>query len=493
MKRNLSRLVGVCGVFAFLAFAALSSQQHNSDLGEQSARISRIEAGLLTAVSIKGRPAPAMTIADRMSFYKVPGVSVSYFDHGQILWTRTYGLANIAAKKPITSETLFQAASISKPVTALAMLRLVQDGKLSLDEDVNAKLRTWKVPENEFTKENKVTLRRIASHSAGLTVHGFPGYASDEHVPSIIQILNGEPPANTPAVRVDTVPGTLWRYSGGGYVIMQLLLTEVTNKPFPKIMHDLVLEPAGMAHSTYEQPLPQTLAAGAATPYRDSGEPVNGGWHTYPEMAPAGLWTTPSDLARFAIEVQKEHAGKSSTILSQEMMRQMLSVQKDDFGLGFGLVHSGEALRFSHGGANEGFRCSLDAYARTGQGLVIMTNSDVGDRLIDEYRRAVAKEYGWPDFKQIERSVVVVDPKVLSHYAGTYEIPNTETFTITLKDSSLYLTVGGAAPEELFSESDSRFFVLSRNETFDFQKSNTQAAKLLLNIGTQTYEALRIP
>jgi CubicO group peptidase (beta-lactamase class C family) len=490
MKRNLSRLFGVC---AFLAFAVLSSQQHNPDLGEQSARISRIEAGLLTAVTIKGRPAPAMTIADRMSYYKVPGVSVSYFDHGRILWTRTYGVADIAAKKPITSETLFQAASISKPVAALAMLRLVQDGKLSLDEDVNAKLRTWKVPENEFTKENKVTLRRVASHSAGLTVHGFPGYASDEPVPSVIQILNGEPPANTPAVRVDAVPGTLWRYSGGGYLIMQLLLTDVTNKPFPKIIHDLVLEPAGMDHSTYEQPLPQTLAAVAATAYRDSGEPVKGGWHTYPEMAPAGLWTTPSDLARFAIEVQNEYAGKSSTILSREMMRQMLSAQKDDYGLGFGLAHSGEALRFGHGGANEGFRCSLDAYARTGQGLVIMTNSDGGDRLINEYRRAVAKEYGWPDFKPIERSLVVVDPKVLSHYAGTYEIPSIDTFTITLKDSSLYLTVGGAAPEELFSESDTLFFVLSRNITFDFQKSNTQAAKLLFNTGTQTYEALRIP
>ena len=253
---------------------------------------------------------PTMSVADRMKHYHVPGVSVAFLDHGQIAWTRTYGFADVAAKTPVTPETLFQAASISKPVSALAMLRLVQEGKLNLDEDVNVKLQAWKVPDNEFAKEQKVTLRRIASHSAGLAVHGFPGYASDEAVPTIIQILNGEIPANTAPIRVDTVPGTLWRYSGGGYVVMQLLLTEVTGKLFPQILHDLVLQPAGMTHNTYEQPLPNSLAAFAATPYSSNGEPVKAGPHTYPEMAPAGLWTTPSDLARMAIEVQNEICGQ---------------------------------------------------------------------------------------------------------------------------------------------------------------------------------------
>ena len=176
--------------------------------------IARIENGLLPAVTIKGQPLKMMTISDRMKHYKVPGVSLAFFDHEQILWTRTYGFADVASKRPVTTETLFQAASISKPVSALAALRLVQEGKVSLDEDVNLKLRTWKVPENEFTKEEKVTLRRILSHSAGLTVHGFPGYASSEALPTIIQILNGEKPANTAPIRVDTVPGTLFAIRG---------------------------------------------------------------------------------------------------------------------------------------------------------------------------------------------------------------------------------------------------------------------------------------
>ena len=271
-----------------------------------AARIARIENGLLPAVVIKGQAVRAMKISERMQFYKVPGVSVVFFDHGRIIWTRPYGLADMATKKPVTSETLFQAASISKPVSALAALHLVQAGKLSLDENVNDKLRTWKVPDNQFTAQQRVNVRRILSHSAGITVHGFPGYASDEPIPFVVQILNGEKPANTGPIRVDVVPGTIWRYSGGGYVILQTLMSDVTDKAFPEIMNELVLRPAGLAHSTYEQPLPKNLWPSAATPYRGNGEPVKGGWHTYPEMAPAGLWTTPSDLARMAIEVQNE-------------------------------------------------------------------------------------------------------------------------------------------------------------------------------------------
>jgi len=384
---------------------ATATVQESSNKANLNARIARIENGLFPSVIIKGQQTTAMNIADRMAHYKVPGVSVAFFDHGQILWTRTYGFADVGSKSPVTTETLFQAASISKPVSALAALRLVQEGKLGLDDDVNSKLRSWTVPENEFTKDQKVTLRRILSHSAGLTVHGFPGYAAGEPVPTPVQILNGEKPANSAPIRVDTVPGMIWRYSGGGYVVMQLLLTDVTGRAFPQIAHDLVLDPAGMTHSTYQQPLPTGLSSSAATPYRVSGEPVQGGWHTYPEMAAAGLWTTPSDLARLAIEVQKEYAGESSKILSRKIMRQMLTHQKDDWGLGFALESAGQALRFSHNGGNEGFRCDLEAYVESRQGLVIMTNSDNGDQLARELLGAVAQEYNWPDFKPTEHAV----------------------------------------------------------------------------------------
>jgi len=457
---------------------------------DESARIARIENGLLPAVAIKGQPTPTMAIADQMKHYHVPGVSIAFFGRGRILWTRTYGFADVANKIPVATETLFQAASISKPVSALAALRLVQEGKLRLDDDVNAKLHSWRLPENEFTKEQQVTLRRILSHSAGLTVHGFPGYAAGEPLPTVVQILNGEKPANNEPVRVDVVPGTIERYSGGGYVLMQLLLTDVVGKPYPQLLHDLVLEPAGMTHSTYEQPLPGGLSSVATTPYRGDGEPVKGGWHTYPEMAAAGLWTTPSDLALLAIEVQKEHAGKSNKILSQEMMRQMLTHQKDDVGLGFFLESAGHARRFGHTGSNEGFNCDLEAYIKSGQGLAIMTNSEnAWWGLIPEIFRAVAKEYDWPDYRPVERTIVRIDPALLSIYSGTYEAPGEDRQTVTTKGGKAYIQADPIGPEpvELFPESDTRFFTLVNSDvSIVFQKDEKGAAtKLIIRVGSR--------
>ena len=460
-----------------------------------AARIARIESGLLPAVVIKGQPPQSMTVIDRMAHYKVPGVSVAFFDHGQILWNKTYGFADVASKKPVTPDTLFQAASISKPVAALAALHLVQDGKLNLDEDVNVKLRTWKVPDNPFTEKEKVTIRRILSHSAGLTVHGFAGYASDEPVPTAVQILNGEKPANSDPIRVDVVPGTLWRYSGGGYVVLQTLMSDVTGKPFPQIMRELVLGPAGMTHSTYEQPLPQNRASEAATPYRANGDPVKGGAHTYPEMAPAGLWTTPSDLARIAMEVQAEYAGKSARILSQDTARQMLTHQIGTWGLGFGLETNGGKPHFGHGGANEGFRCNIETYTDSGQGFAVMTNSDSGGELTEEIFRAVAKEYGWPDYKPVEHALIKANPATFAAYPGTYEIPGIGKLTVTLNSPSLYVEAEpfGPHPVELLPESTTQFFVLSGDITFTFDKDASGAVTgLTLHAASQTFEAKKI-
>lgn len=460
----------------------------------QDARIARIENGLLPPVAIKGAPLRTKRISEEMARLKVPGVSVAFYDHGQIVWTRTYGYADVATKKRVGVDTRFQAASISKPVGALATLRLVQEEKLSLDENVNDKLRGWKVPENQFTKTEKVTLRRILSHSAGLTVHGFAGYAQGEPVPTMVQILNGEKPANSPPIRVDVVPGTIWRYSGGGYVVMQLLVTEQTGEAFPVLLHNLVLGPGGMTHSTYEQPIPPALRGAVATPYRASGEPVKGGPHTYPEMAPAGLWTTPSDLDTLAIELEKEYEGTSQKILSQAMMRQMLTRQKDDWGLGFELGPANEPLRFGHGGANEGYRSEWQNYMSLQQGVAIMTNSDSGGELADEYLRAVAREYGWPGFHPTERTLAKVDPAIYSHYVGTYALQEVGRFSVREQNGKLYVQAGPLGPEpvELLPESDTNFFVLPVYITFSFENNGKPSPTMTIRPGTETLVAKRI-
>ena len=388
-------------ITALSALLPLSAVPQNDSGLEQ--RIRHVEAGLMPASIAKGEAVSKWTISERMAHYNVVGVGVAVIDNYAIHWAKGYGLMAKNSSRPVTTETLFQAGSISKPVAATAALHLVETGKLSLDADVNQKLKSWHVPENELTRQQKVTLRRILSHSAGLTVHGFPGYAVNETVPTLVEILDGKKPANTPPIRVDLLPGTKERYSGGGYTIMQLLLTDVTGEPFPQLLKNSVLEKIGMQHSTYQQPLPPDWAVNAASGYRDNGEAVPGKWHVYPEMAAAGLWTTASDLARFAIEIQKSRAGRSNRVLSREMTNQMLTRQIDGAGLGLMLGGTDQAPRFSHGGADEGFQAFLIGTLDSGQGAVVMTNSDNGIRLAEEILLSIGAEYGWPDYKPRER------------------------------------------------------------------------------------------
>jgi len=336
-------------------------------------------------------------VASEMEKHGITGVSLAIIENGQLIEAKGYGFTDKSKATAVTTNTLFQAGSVSKPVAALAALRLVEAGKLALDDNVNQFLKQWHVPENEFTKDQKVTLRRILSHSAGLTVHGFPGYSVDSPRPSLRQVLDGSGPANTLAIRVDVVPGTIFRYSGGGYTVMQQLMIDVTGETFAEFMRESILTPLGMTASTYEQPLPPDRVLAAATGYYSDGKQVKGKWHIYPEMAAAGLWTTPSDLARFAISVQKGLAGKSNQAISQSMTRQMLTVQKGHWGLGLLLVGRGKLLRFSHQGRDEGFDTFMMAYAESGQGVVIMINANDDSGAVVRIADAVRQQYHRPE------------------------------------------------------------------------------------------------
>jgi CubicO group peptidase (beta-lactamase class C family) len=464
------------------------ASQTESGLAE---RIKRVEEGLLPPVIIKGQPPAQTGITERMAFYKVPGVSLAVINGGVIEWARGYGVVEAGTARPVTIETLFQAASISKPVAAMGALRLVEEGKLSLDEDINKYLTSWKVPENEFTKEKKVTLRGLLSHSAGMTVHGFRGYQSDEPAPALLQVLNGEKPANSAPIRVDILPGSRWRYSGGGISVMQQMIIDVTGKPFPEFMRRAVLDKLGMKHSTYEQPLPKTFSRNVAAGHRATGEIIKGKWHTYPEMAAAGLWTSASDLARFAIEIQKSKAGKSNRVLSAGMTNQMLTLVKGDYGLGVGLRGAGNTLSFAHGGSNEGFRCFLFAYAETGQGMVVMTNGDGGAPLANEIIRSIAREYGWPDYTVKERVLARVDPKIFASYTGQYTLRGSSV-TITTDNGKLYIQAPPFGPDkiEIYPESETKYFVLLQEVTFTFIKDEKgQVTELLVELQGQSQRA----
>lgn len=414
--------------------SALACGRKEAPAAGPDVRIAEVENGLRPPVLVEGDK--TWTLSEQMRKYDIEGVSVAVIRDFKIDWAKGYGMADAEATKPVTETTLFQAGSISKPVAAMGGLVLVQDGKLSLDGDINAVLKMWKVPGNAHTAKAPVTLEGLLSHTAGLTVHGFPGYADGAPVPTVVQVLDGAPPANTAAVRVDLDPGTQWRYSGGGYTIAQLAMTDVTGEPFPKLMAERVLGPLDMAASTYDQPLPASRVPEAAAGYRSNGSEVPGKRHVYPEMAAAGLWTTASDLARFAIGMQKMLRGEKGP-LTKAMAENMVTPRKDDYALGFGIEEKGGGKYFTHGGADEGFQALLYAHETKGYGAVLMTNSDSGFRLMPEILRSIGAAYGWDGFPKEAVKAAKLSPEALERFAGRYKLDSDAVLIVAVKGSGL--------------------------------------------------------
>jgi CubicO group peptidase (beta-lactamase class C family) len=339
----------------------------------------------------------SLTLPEVMARFHVPGVSVAVIRDSQIHWAKAYGVGDVETGRPVELNTRFQAASISKPVTAMAAMRLVQDHRLSLDADVNTILKSWKVPAGELTRTQPVTPRSLFSHTSGADDgFGFPGYDPSSPVPTLVQILEGQPPSNVGKVLFARPPYRGYKYSGGGITIMQLALTDLVGRPFADFMRSTVLEPLGMTDSSYEQPLPAAAAAHAARAHDGRGRAMAVPWHVYPEQAAAGLWTTPSDLARFVIEVQRAVRGPAGKVLEQAAGREMVSpVGVGPFGVGLTIEKRGEGWYFSHGGSNWGFRADILGHVRKGYGIVVMTNADSGSAVISEIEARVAAAYGW--------------------------------------------------------------------------------------------------
>lgn len=452
--------------------------------------IKRVEHGLLPAVLIKGDP--SWSIAERMKHYKVPALSIAVIKDFKIDWARAYGVKDLETNEPASTDTLFQAGSISKSVAAMVAMKKVEEGKISLDENINNKLTSWKLPDNEFTAKKKVTLKNLLSHTAGTTVHGFPGYAITEKVPTLQQVLDGAAPANTAPVRVNFEPGTRFRYSGGGTTIAQLAIMDIEKKPYPEIARETVLAPLNMTNSTYSQPLSADWRKKAATGYRSSGEEVEGKIHIYPEMAAAGLWTTATDLAKFAIEVQLSLAGKSNKILKKDSVDIMTKSFMDDSGLGFFVEKHGNALYFGHGGADEGFRAELLVSRDKGYGVAVMANSDNG-QILREVVRGVAREYGWDEFLPAPYELISMSAAQLEGFTGRFQVNPDRVLTIKTEGTKLLAQPTGDPSFELLPISETTFVRRDANIKYEFVRpAKTEATNGGNGNSASAAESLRL-
>jgi len=382
-------------VFIIVLVSAAGCDNKQEYSPEVQERISRVENNL-TPWTI-ARRGPRWSLSERMAFYNIKGLSIAVIYNYKIEWAKGYGWADISENRLVTEKTLFQAASISKSLNGIGIMKLVQDKKLDLNADINDYLESWKFPYDEKTNNRKITTANLLSHTAGLNIYGFPGYAVNDTIPTLLQILDGEVPSNTEAIRSETEPGNKVMYSGGGITISQQIVEDITKQTYEDFMQKNVLDPLGMSSSFFSQIPDKKYRKRMATGYYLNGEEVKGKYHIHPELAAAGLWTNPIDLCLSVIETQLSYLGKSDKVLSPEMTRLRLTPVIQDAALGVFVAQKGTTRYFNHNGGNAGFSSQLTACLDEGNGVVIMTNSDNGS-ILEEIVNSVAITYKWKDY-----------------------------------------------------------------------------------------------
>jgi len=445
-----------------------------------------------------------LTIQELMERFNVPGVSIAVIYDFKIHWAKGYGIADVETGAPVDTETMFQAASISKPVAAMGVLRAVQDGLFTLDDDINDILTSWRLDGGEFTRDRPVTPRELTSHTSGLgDGFGFPGYDPADPVPTVVQIFEGHELSNVGRLFMERPPMTLMEYSGGGVILMQQALSDARGRPFADIMRDDVLRPIGMDRSSYQQPISPEHDRNAARAHSREGAAMGPKWHVYPELAAAGLWTTPSDLARFIVEVQLSSIGQSNRVLSRTTVQEMLSpVGVGDYAVGFRISKMGQGWYFTHGGSNWGFRATVLAHKIKGYGLAIMTNGDQGGAVAAELSRRIQMTYEWDSFADpaprgyrppVERTEINVAEGVLETYVGEYELTPEMPVVITLEDGHLQVQSTGEPKVPLFAESEDMFFLRAVNAQISFTRDDSgEVTGLVLHRGGRDQSARKV-
>jgi len=432
----------------------------------ESSPAEKLASHLLPIVAVEGESLH-YAMNERLAHYHCPGVGVAVIDNGDLAWSAGYGLIEENKPEPVCAETMFSGASISKPVAAVLALQYVERGVFDLDTDVNRYLKSWQVPENEFTRQAPVTLRWLLCHKAGTTIHGFGRYSPSRPLPRAIDILSKVVKFDkheTLGVTVDKVPGGSTRYSGGGTTIVEQMLEDVSGKRFHDLARENIFEPLGMRRSTFVMPLPAEYHAVTAVGHED-GQVLPEKFTCVPAIAAGALYTSPEDYARFMIACRNAYLGRPSAILGRDMAEQMMTTQggRGEFGLGWEIFGSGPNRRFGHGGSNDGYQCDATCYLQDGKGAVVMTNADSGLIFYWEIFNGIADLYGWDGFRLPPKRIQPIPESEFARYVGEYDIVSgvaSPGLKIWVEDGRLMNQIIGmrSGPRQMFLDQNGRFF-----------------------------------
>jgi len=449
-------------------------------------RIEAVRNGLSHPSEVAGEET-RWTMEERLAHYACPAVSVAVIEHGELAWSQAFGALETGGEARANPQTLFSGASISKPITAAMALYYVDRGRLDLDANVNSYLSSWRLPESALTEGSPVTLRRLLSHTAGTTVHGFGGMPPGSLLPSVIDTLEGRPPALNGPVRVDRRPGEVERYSGGGTMIVQLVLEELAGKAFTELARELVFDPLGMDRTTFANPLPERLQSNAAVGHED-GAPIPGKWVCVPQLGAGGVWTTAEDYARFMIAGRNAWLGLPTPLFGKGLAEQMMTSQGGVFGLGWEVMGKDGGRRFSHGGSNAGYQCEAVALLEAGHGAVVLTNAESGLILYWEVFAAIARAHRWTGFMPPPRTMRPIPPEEMERYTGVYDIvsgvemPELKAWS---ENGQLYTHIAGmrGGPNHTLMDQNGRLFNRRRpSETEVVYGPDGRAHELILRL-----------
>jgi len=423
-------------------------------------RIRAVEKGLMRSVYLQGLATEKLNLEERMAFYRVPGVSIAVIDKKRLEWAKAYGERDNQIHQPLTTESLFQGGAFSQMIAAAVTFSLAGEGRFRLDDDVSAGLKSWVFPP-EFDPRNKhLDLRSLLAHGSGLSDQLLPGYAHDEAIPTLPQVLDGAKPAANGPLWVSPVAAApvRTRYAESGYVVLEMFLTDRTGQPFETLARERVLEPAGMKLSTFEVPLPDALRPSAASGHLREGRPVSGLWKSYPEKAAKGLWTNPSEFAGFLLDLIRSAENETGKVLPGAAARALLGRQLESFGAGFLVDGKNDDIQFLVRGKTHGFCCMFVLFPVRGQGAVIMTNSDNGFTLIDEILCALSAAYEWPAYKPVEKQVLRLDPETYKSFTGRYEVGPNYFLDVRWEDYYLVIQPTGQAATRFYAEGQTLFY-----------------------------------